>query len=109
MADFSVKSRAQRFPIRMDLRYRPGSEEGWCEGTTANISRSGVLFKAQNLLEPGTRVEIILALPVEIGGEPAARVACQGRIIRMLPPESPQAAPFLAAEILDFRFVQNNV
>ena len=109
MADTCVKSRAQRFPIRMDMRYRPRSEEGWREGTTANISRSGVLFKAQSILEPGTPVEIILALPAEIGGQPAARVACQGCIVRTLPPESPQAAPFLAAEILDFDFIRKNV
>ena len=109
MPEFSVKSRAQRFPVRMDMRYRSPSEEEWRDGTTANISRSDVHFKAQNLLEPGTQVEIILALPAEIGGEPAARVACQGCIVRTLPPESPQAAPFLAAEILDYRFVRDNV
>src|SRR3974390_258670 len=38
--------RAQRFNLHLPLRYRRVGEQGWRNGTTENISRSGMLFLA---------------------------------------------------------------
>ena len=43
--------RARRFNLHLPLRYRPLGEENWRPGTTENISRSGLLFLAQELLQ----------------------------------------------------------
>src|SRR5215813_4306965 len=40
-------ARAQRFQLHLPLKYRRLGEKIWHEGTTENISRSGMLFKAE--------------------------------------------------------------
>jgi len=44
--------RARRFNLQLPLRYRPLGEKSWRPGTTENISRSGLLFQAQEALHP---------------------------------------------------------
>ena len=41
--------RAQRFNLQLPLKYRPIGEDDWRAGTTENISRSGMLFRAEEL------------------------------------------------------------
>ena len=99
-------SRAPRFSIQIPLRYRPSGEIGWSEGRTENISRSGVLFEAEQIIGVETRVEISLMLPMEIAGEAGAEVVCRGQIVRTVLPPATDAPPELAARILDYRFVR---
>src|SRR5580692_2608246 len=44
--------RAQRFNLHLPLRYRKVGDQGWRQGTTSNISRSGLLFNAEEVLQP---------------------------------------------------------
>jgi len=99
-------TRAPRFPIEMFLRYRPSGEIGWREGTTVNISRSGVLFQVDQLLEVGTPIEMSFALPVEIGGEAGAEVSCRAQVVRTVMPPSTDTPPAIAATILEYCFVR---
>src|SRR5581483_8833518 len=46
--------RAQRFNLNLPLRYRLLGEENWRLGTTENISRSGLLFRAEEMLQPSS-------------------------------------------------------
>jgi hypothetical protein len=75
--------RAPRYPIRIPLRYRASSDPQWREAHTENISRSGVLFRTEHSMPLQTPIEMLLALPVEIGGAGAtSTVICRGRIVR---------------------------
>ena len=103
-----LRMRAHRFSLQMEIRYRPCEEEAWDVGATENISRSGVLFKAKSLMQPGTPIELVLALPAEIDGVPAAHIACLGRVVRALQGESAPAFPTIAVEISEFRFVRSS-
>jgi len=103
-----LQTRAPRYSLQMEIRYRPCEEEAWDVGATENISRSGVLFKAKSLVEPGTPIEVILALPAEIDGAPAAHITFLGRFFRPFREESAQASPSLAVKILEFHFVRSN-
>ncbi len=96
--------RAQRFKLNLPVRYRLLGEESWREGTTENISRSGLLFRVDQLLEPTTQVEISLVLPPEIAGLSAAEVVCRGEVVRTMQPESASGNPALAAKILQYHF-----
>ena len=98
--------RAQRFAIQMPLRYRRSGEVAWHEGKTENISRSGVLFQAEELLEMNTPVELSFALPVEVGGEAGAVVFCQSQIVRTVLPPATDARPALAALIRSYEFLR---
>jgi hypothetical protein len=95
--------RAPRFPIRMTLRYRPSGDSFWREGRTENISRSGVLFRADQPVPVLATIEMLLALPVEVGGGENAIVICRGRVVRTEPPRDDDARPAVAATITGYR------
>ncbi len=94
--------RATRFALHLPLKYRPVGESGWREGTTENISRTGMLFQAQETLEPSAQLEINLVLPAEIAGLTEAEVVCRGEVVRTV--ESGKVSSTLAAKILQYRF-----
>lgn len=96
--------RAQRFNLHLPLRYRPVGEQSWRKGTTENISRSGMLFHAEEELEPNAQLEINLVLPVEIAGLAATEVVCRGEIVRSVPTPGSKVSPALAAKILQYHF-----
>ena len=96
--------RAQRFNLQLPLRYRKLGEQGWRNGTTENISRSGMLFQAEELLQPSVQLEINLVLPAEIAGLSPTEVVCRGEIVRAVEPGDPNVSPALAAKILQYHF-----
>jgi PAS domain S-box-containing protein len=96
--------RAQRFNLHLPLRYRKVGEEAWRQGTTANISRSGLLFKAEEVLQPNVQLEINLVLPAEIAGLSPTEVVCRGEVVRSVEGEGSSTSPELAAKILQYHF-----
>ncbi len=74
--------RAKRFPIQATLRYRIQSEHTWHIGVIENVSTSGLLFRGEHSLVPGTQIEMSFNLPGELGSEAGAKVICHGAIVR---------------------------
>lgn len=95
--------RAQRFNLHLPLKYRLLGEDGWHQGTTENISRSGLLFQAEESIPASAQLEINLVLPAEIAGLASAEVVCRGEIVRTVDPAS-NIHPSLAAKILQYHF-----
>jgi response regulator RpfG family c-di-GMP phosphodiesterase len=95
--------RAQRFNLHLPMKYRQLGEQDWREATTENISRSGLLFQADETISPNAQLEINLVLPVEIAGLSAAEVVCRGEVVRSQE-TGEKAATTLAAKILQYRF-----
>src|SRR5579862_1896871 len=96
--------RATRFDLHLPLKYRLVGESGWREGKTENISRSRMLFQAEEPIAPNAQLEINLVLPAEIAGLAAAEVVCRGEIVRTVNRESGTVSPTLAAKILQYHF-----
>jgi PAS domain S-box-containing protein len=96
--------RAQRFNLHLPLRYRQLGEQGWRQGTTSNISRSGLLFNAEEVLQPNVQLEINLVLPAEIAGLSPTEVVCRGEVVRSVDQEGASTSPALAAKILQYHF-----
>jgi PAS domain S-box-containing protein len=96
--------RARRFNLHLPLRYRQLGEQNWRAGTTENISRSGLLFQAQELLHPNALLEISLVLPAEIAGLAATEVICRGEVVRSIEAQGQGLSPALAAKILQYHF-----
>src|SRR5947208_17022884 len=84
----TLSPRAPRFSIHVTMRYRPTGERLWSEGLTENISRSGVLFRTEHPVPERAAIEMLLALPVEVGGGENAVVICRGRVVRTEPPRA---------------------
>ena len=97
-------SRAQRFQLHLPLKYRCLDEEKWHDGETRNISRSGLLFQAEDLLQPNVLLEINLVLPAEIAGLSPTEVVCRGEVVRTVKPNGAAMPPALAAKILQYHF-----
>ena len=97
-------SRAQRFQLHLPLRYRRLGEQKWHIGTTENISRSGMLFQADELLQPSSQLEINLVLPAEIAGLSETEVVCRGEVVRTIERRGETMNPALAARILQYHF-----
>jgi len=97
-------TRAQRFHLHLPLRYRRLGEKEWHMGTTENISRSGLLFQADEVLQPSAQVEINLVLPAEIAGLSPTEVVCRGEVVRTVEPHGETLSPALAARILQYHF-----
>ncbi len=96
--------RAQRFRIEVPLRYRQIGENDWRTGKTENISRSGMLFRAEQVIPTNVQLEINLVLPAEIAGLSAAEVICRGEIVRTMDAPEPAMPPAMAAKILQYHF-----
>jgi PAS domain S-box-containing protein len=97
-------ARAQRFYIHLPLRYRRLGEKDWHTGKTENISRSGMLFEADELLQPAVQLEINLVLPAEIAGLSSTEVVCRGEVVRTVEDRGATMNPALAARILQYHF-----
>ncbi|PYR64100.1 MAG: hypothetical protein DMF91_01370 [Acidobacteria bacterium] len=100
--EVTVVPRAQRFEIRVPVKYRPSGATAWRDGRTENISRSGVLFRTDQPISPKTRIEFLIALPEEVGGR-ADAVICLGRVVRTEPPKLDDPRPAVAATIAGYR------
>jgi hypothetical protein len=93
--------RARRFHFELPVQYRPLGEKAWHEGRMENISRSGVLFRAPDVLDVDTEVELSFVLPVS-SAPPA--IVCRGRVVRTVLPGGDGRRPGLAVTIARYRF-----
>jgi PilZ domain len=103
-ADLSFTVRAQRFNLHVPLKYRLVGQIDWREGSTENISRSGMLFRAQELIPLHSQLDINLVLPSQIAGLAATEVVCLGEVVRALERDQFTTSPALAARILRYQF-----
>jgi len=97
-------ARAQRFQLHLPLRYRRLGEAQWHVGKTENISRSGLLFQSDDVLQPNSQLEINLVLPAEIAGLAGTEVVCRGEVVRTVERQGESVSPALAARILQYHF-----
>ena len=87
MAGVERPLRARRFPIKTSLRFREQGESEWRPASTINVSRSGVLFRADGpLADPVHAVDFIIDLPLN-GATPGPQVRCTGQVVRIVPGE----------------------
>jgi hypothetical protein len=96
--------RAPRYPVRAPVRYRTKAEKAWHDGTTQNVSRSGILLRGDAYLEPDTPIELIVDLPAILAEEPRGSVVCHGRIVRTEAFETGEQGTVIAAEFSSYRF-----
>ncbi|MGH9344414.1 MAG: PilZ domain-containing protein [Terriglobia bacterium] len=97
--------RAQRFAVEIPIRYRETGSADWQEGTTVNISASGILFRSARSFRPRTALDVALTLPVAISGEAPAEIGCHGAVVRVVRDSSRPRMPMLAVSIARYRFV----
>ncbi len=100
--------RAPRFPLQFPLRYRSEDDAEWREGHGSNISRSGLLFRAEQLIPLRTPIELSFVLPLQIPGKSVATVVCRGRVVRHAAGQG-RGEVVVAAVIESYRFEPTKV
>jgi hypothetical protein len=95
-----------RFELGLPVQFRPVGASQWIEGTSRDISRSGLLFRSDSEIPLGTELEVIIAMPKELTGSRAVQVVCTGTVVRQLASAAPADPNFLALEITDYNFVR---
>ena len=96
--------RATRFPVILPLRYRTRGDVDWSYGMTIDISSSGVLFRADHVLDLQAPVEIEVIFPGDIEG--SARVVSRGTVQRTVVTADPSHEEFMAATFEEYDFVR---
>ena len=96
--------RAHRFAVEVPLCYRPLGQADWYSGRSTNISRSGLLFRAERPLDAQTPIDVSFFMPVLLHGELPAIVICQGRVVRQIPAVGSHGSLALAATIEAYEF-----
>jgi hypothetical protein len=99
-------ARAQRFQLKIPLRYRCGADGDWHRGASINISRSGMLFHGEHWVAPRVRLEMALFLPQQPGVDLAAELVCRGTVMRSEWSGIAKGDPLIAIVISHYRLVR---
>jgi len=95
--------RAERYAIPIAILYRSPGELDWQPGLTENISRSGLLFRADQGLEPNTPLEIMVDLPTVVAATATGTAVRRGRVVRAIRPSVLENRTAVAAAFVDFQ------
>ena len=100
--------RARRLKVNLPVQYRQSGEQEWQTGTVVNISQSGLLFEASQMLRHDCDVEMMFEMPEEIAGQPKSKVLCQGYVVRVSSAKGSPTTPTMAAAISGYTFLRND-
>jgi len=101
-----VPERARRFALHLPVYFRQPHSPTWLEGTTENISYTGVLLRSSHPLVPETSLELRLQLAVGAKLSPASEIRCRGAVVRVEQRNAPETPVALAVAIRDYRIVR---
>ncbi len=102
----SLTPRAERFPIKVPVRYREKNRFEWQEGESENISGSGILFRAANVVFPNTPVELTFVMPSG-NGDGGATVMCHGQAVRTMVSKAPSQSPTVGMRFQKYHMARN--
>jgi hypothetical protein len=101
--------RARRFALHLPVYFRQSQSTAWLEGTTENISYTGVLFRSTHPLVPETSLELRLQLAVGPKLNNASEIRCRGAVVRVEQRNAPETPVALAVSISDYRIVRQAI
>jgi hypothetical protein len=105
MIEPSENRQAERFPVRVQVRYRAFGENDWHLGTTENISAAGIVFRCDQSAELHKHVELDFVLRGSQNEPFGMHVVCLGEIVRTEVRSEARGLCILAAKIKDYRLL----
>jgi Tfp pilus assembly protein PilZ len=82
---------SQRYILRTPLRLRlRRSDFGERKLVSENLSQRGVFFATDLTISKGASLDLLVEMPEEITGVPAAQWLCTGHVVRVVPLDSSQ-------------------
>jgi hypothetical protein len=104
--------RERRLKHEVPVLFRTVGTQDWMEGSTENISRSGVLFRSAVSVEPQTKLELKFEMPKELTGETPAQVVCQATVQRVIANAGSKKQPAsfsFACAVADYDFAEKKI
>jgi hypothetical protein len=101
--------RATRFALHFPVYFRQPHSPTWLEGTTENISYTGVLFRSSYSLARETALELRLQVGVGTKQMNGTEIRCKGTVVRVEQRNAPETPITLAVAIRDYRIVRRDV
>jgi Tfp pilus assembly protein PilZ len=89
----------RRLQLKTSLRVRvwkSGPAERKAE--SLDLSENGAFFVTDVPIPIGSAIEILLKMPEEVTGKPAAEWRCSGRVVRLQPVDTPQGKTGVGVE-----------
>jgi hypothetical protein len=74
--------RERRIKHDVPVLYRKKGSPEWLHGHCENVSRTGLLIKAEMAIPSDVELEIMLEMPAEITGQERNNVLCQGSCVK---------------------------
>jgi hypothetical protein len=104
MSDGSERREARRFNMTLPMRVLPRQRhEQELQGQTRDVSYRGLYFLSDAKFEPGTEIDFVLTLPLQVSPNGDVNIRCQGEIIRVEPSGNGRIG--VAAKIHRYEFV----
>ena len=101
--------RARRFALHLPVYFRQPHSPTWLQGTTENISYTGVLLRSPYPLVPETTLELRLQLATGTKLNHASEIRCKGEVVRVEQRNMPETPIALAVVISDYRIVRRGM
>ena len=98
--------RSKRYSIHAPIYFREPGSPTWSEGTTDNISATGVLFQASSSLSLDTALEFRLHIATGAKSNSAAVLRGKGVVVRLEDRDVAEAPVALAIAMRDCRIVR---
>ena len=98
--------RARRFALHLPVHFRELDSPTWLEGTTENISCTGVLFHSTSPFALESTLELRLQVTVAADVRDPAEIRCKGVVVRMEQRDVPETPVALAVAMRDVRLVR---
>jgi hypothetical protein len=98
-------ARAKRFGLHVPIYFRKPGGPVWLEGTTENVSYSGVLFQSPWALSLDTPLELRLQVAAPSKGRRPAEIRGKGVVVRVEPRNMPDTPVALAIAMRDCRIL----
>jgi PilZ domain-containing protein len=71
----------QRVPVRIPVKVRHDGEEH--EAVTRDLSSSGIFLYSESAMKPGSKLELVIMLPSDLGLGPGGWTMCEASVVRV--------------------------
>jgi hypothetical protein len=96
---------ARRMRIGLEVQYKERGSGQWQHGVTADINQTGVKITGPAAVKENAAVEMVFEMPEQIAGSRGRKVACSGRVVRVVNESAKESAPGFAATLSDYRYL----
>lgn len=71
----------ERLPVRVPVKVRHDGQEH--AGLTRDLSSSGIFLYSESDMKPGSKLELVIMLPPDLGLGPGGWTLCEASVVRV--------------------------